>query len=463
MTDYARIKNYDALSWDKPATPGWEIPTDKDHGFLDASKYQSSDIICHEGATPGRSSLTVAAGDSIGLQWTTWPSSHHGNVVNYLASCQDDFEKVDKTKLKFNKVTEKGLIRPNPKIPIGKQIDDTTTGFWEGDQLRQDKSLTWFQIPDWLAAGTYILRHELMALHSAMEEGSGIQHYPQCINLVVTGGGSETLESGTLGTDLYRKDQPGVVVNIFQNPGEYTLPGPELYKPGKRDAAPEKAAPENSSAAPEKTDKTPENAVTAPAKTPENPDTAPEKKPGASGQQTYEASLGDSVAPEKKSSPQATPSRNGYKNATITSTSPQKTTSEDAGAKGTEIQQGSTPKPSEAPTPQDGDAPDSGNDQNKEASKSSDYGYDLSSDDSSDSGNSSDYSDDGSSQDASPETNSKLASDTKSEPSPGTPANPSFDISISSLLDLLEKTLKELRKKLAGKNISRRHAKDLTL
>lgn len=491
MTDCARVTNYQPHSWEHPATPGWEIPKDQDHGFIDPSKYQDPDIICHVGATPGRSSLTVAAGDSIALQWTTWPISHHGNVVNYLASCQDDFEKVDKTKLKFNKITEKGLIRPNPDIPIGKQIDGTTTGFWAGDQLRDDHNVAWFQVPDWLAAGTYVFRHELMALHSAMAEGSGIQHYPQCINLVVTGSGSDSLESGTLGTDLYRKDEPGVVVNIFRNPGEYTVPGPPVYKPGKRDAAPEtsSATPEKT----EKTEKTPEKTETPPAKkpgaskqqsyeassgesvasekkplpqsdkTPEKFDTVPAKtSSGASEQQSYEPSLGDSVSSQKKPSPQAT-SRNGYKNATITSILPQKTSYKDAGVKITKSHQGSTPKPSEVPTPENGNAPDSGTHPNEAVGKSSDDSYDLSSDDSSDTGNSSDLSHDLSSHDASPKTNSKLTSDPKSEPSPGTPAKNSLDISISNLIDLIERALRELRKKLADKKISKRHARDLTL
>ena len=295
--------NYSPHQWGHPATPGWEIPKDQDNGFIDVSGYQNPDIICHVGATPGRSSITVAAGDSIGLQWTSWPESHHGNMVNYLANCNGECEKADKTQLRFNKLSEEGLKHPNPNIPVGKQIDGTTTGFWAGDQLIADGDLTWFQVPEWLAAGNYVLRHELMALHNAMPQGSGIQHIPQCINLIVTGGGSDSLDSGTLGTDLYRADQPGVVVNIFANPGEYTVPGPELYKRGETNSSPEKPAASAKSGAPAKASE------------------SSEQKTSAAPKGAYV------MAPEKTPSPAVTSSRPAYHNSTFTSARPDQTPS----------------------------------------------------------------------------------------------------------------------------------------
>lgn len=294
---------YQPHAWTKEPTAGWSIPKDQDHGFLDPSNYEDPDIICHVGATPGALSLTVAAGESVGLQWTSWPISHHGNVVNYLANCNGKCEDADKTKLQFNKVDERGLVHPNPDYPIGEYIDDVTTGWWAGDELRDNGNKAWFTVPGWLAAGNYVLRHELMALHNAMPEGKGIQHYPQCINLIVTGGGSDSLESGTLGTELYRRDQPGVFINIFRNPGEYTVPGPEVYKPGNG-----KAAPKKSSATPAKTSAAPKQEYSfAPLG---DSSVAPEKT---------------SAAPERTPEPQVTPSRGVYQNTTIASSLPQKT------------------------------------------------------------------------------------------------------------------------------------------
>ena len=266
-------------------------------------------------------------------------------MVNYLANCRGKCEDVDKTTLEFNKVDERGLVHPNADYPIGEFIDDTTTGFWAGDELRENGNKAWFKVPEWLAAGNYVLRHELMALHSAMAEGSGIQHYPQCINLIVTGGGSDSLESGTRGTDLYRRDQPGVVVNIFRNPGEYTVPGPEVYKPGNGKAAPKKASATSAqeSAAPKQESTAPKQESAAPKQesaTPKQESAAPKQESAALKQEYSYEPLGDSsVAPEKTSAapektsampektpaPQVTPSRGVYQNTTLTSSLPQNT------------------------------------------------------------------------------------------------------------------------------------------
>lgn len=88
---------------------------------------------------------------------------------------------------------------------------------------------TWLvQIPASLAPGNYVLRTEIIALHSA---GSvdGAQNYPQCFNLAVTGGGTLAPPSGTLGTALYSETDPGILYNLYTDVESYTIPGPALY------------------------------------------------------------------------------------------------------------------------------------------------------------------------------------------------------------------------------------------
>ena len=85
---------------------------------------------------------------------------------------------------------------------------------------------TWtVKIPAGLKSGDYVLRTELIALHSAP------QHYPQCFNLKVTGGGQLTLPPGTPGTSLYRSNTPGIPFNIAATLQRYPIPGPPLWKP----------------------------------------------------------------------------------------------------------------------------------------------------------------------------------------------------------------------------------------
>ncbi|KAL2872346.1 lytic polysaccharide monooxygenase auxiliary activity family 9 protein [Aspergillus lucknowensis] len=191
-------------SWGTPNTGG---------GWPD-SGYSDPDIICHIDAVNGEGSIPVAAGDSISLQWTQWPDTHHGPVIDYLANCGSSCQTVDKTTLEFFKISEVGLV------------DDTTVpGFWATDELIENNSSWLVQIPETVAPGDYVLRHELIALQGAHTEG-GAQNYMQCINLQITGSGSAQPE-GVLATDLYTSTDSGILVDIFK-PLTYTIPGPSL-------------------------------------------------------------------------------------------------------------------------------------------------------------------------------------------------------------------------------------------
>lgn len=198
-----------------PETIGWSTEA-TDLGFVSPSSYSDPDIICHKDAQPGAISASVTAGKDVELQWTEWPESHHGPVITYLANCNGDCSEVDKTSLEFFKIDQKGLID-----------DSDVPGTWATDNLISNNNSYTVTIPSDIAAGNYVLRHEIIALHSAGNE-DGAQSYPQCVNLKVTGGGSAS-PSGTLGTKLYNEDDPGILVNIYQQLDSYDIPGPALY------------------------------------------------------------------------------------------------------------------------------------------------------------------------------------------------------------------------------------------
>ncbi|KAK6585244.1 hypothetical protein PZA11_001971 [Diplocarpon coronariae] len=94
----------------QPVVVGWSTPQDTDNGFIAPDAYADPNIICHRNATNAQTSATVKAGGTVELQWTTWPSSHHGPVLDYLADCGGDCKTVDKTTLKFFKIDEVGLV-----------------------------------------------------------------------------------------------------------------------------------------------------------------------------------------------------------------------------------------------------------------------------------------------------------------------------------------------------------------
>lgn len=199
-----------------PVVIGWSDPEDLDNGYVAPSAYSDPNIICHKGATPGQTSAKIAAGDVVELQWNTWPESHHGPVIDYLAKCPGDCTDVDKTTLEFFKISQGGLVD-----------DSSVPGTWASDQLIANNNSWAVTIPTSIAPGSYVLRHEIIALHSA-GQADGAQNYPQCINLEITGSGTDT-PAGTLGTALYKEDDPGVLVNIYASMASYTIPGPSLY------------------------------------------------------------------------------------------------------------------------------------------------------------------------------------------------------------------------------------------
>jgi cellulase len=138
-------------------------------------------------------------------------------MIDYLASCNGDCTTVDKTALLFSKIDEAGLINGSP-----------APGTWASDTMIASNNSWTVTLPSNLAAGKYVLRHETIALHSA-ENLDGSQAYPQCVNLEVTGAGTNTLSTGTIAQDFYKDTDPGILINIYYPPlTSYTIPGPAL-------------------------------------------------------------------------------------------------------------------------------------------------------------------------------------------------------------------------------------------
>ncbi|MCJ1267663.1 hypothetical protein MMC22_007549 [Lobaria immixta] len=203
------------------------IPADTDNGYIDHNGYRSRDIICHKGATVGNLTLKVEAGHDIEIQWTSWPESHHGYMMNALSNCNGPCQDANLEKLKFNMITHEGFISPNPGVVPGKNVDGKTCGKWALDIFRQQGSKSKFTVPSCLAPGYYLLRQEVIALHSAMPAGSGAQNIPQCLNIEVTGSGTDKLTGGTSPMTWY--DKKSTTMDIFNNLRDYPMVGPDLY------------------------------------------------------------------------------------------------------------------------------------------------------------------------------------------------------------------------------------------
>lgn len=204
-----------AFQKNAPPVVVWSTPQDLSNGPVLPQDYANPDIICHVNATAAPISASVTAGTNVTVFWTKdYPKSHTGPMLSFLAACPgNDCTKADKTKLKFFKVDAQGLI-DGTKPP----------GVWATDVMVANNASWSFEIPPNIKAGQYVLRHETIALHQAQGE-NGAQNYPFCMNLDIKGSGTAQPE-GVLGTELYNKTDPGLVVNIFKPLTEYTIPGP---------------------------------------------------------------------------------------------------------------------------------------------------------------------------------------------------------------------------------------------
>lgn len=201
-----------------PATAGWyEEATD--NGYVAPSSYAEADIICHKNAENANTTASVKAGGTVDFYWTTWPDSHIGPVLTYVANCgsgDNACSTVDKTTLEWVKIDEAAI--------------DLDTQTWATADLISNNNSWTVTVPSGLASGSYVFRHEIIAMHGANSEG-GAQNYPFCINIAITGGGSDS-PSGTLGTALYTSTDPGILFNPYTTLTNYTIPGPALYSGG---------------------------------------------------------------------------------------------------------------------------------------------------------------------------------------------------------------------------------------
>ncbi|KAI2619968.1 glycoside hydrolase family 61 protein [Hypoxylon sp. NC1633] len=189
-----------------------------DIGFVSPDAYGTADINCHKNSAPGVLTTPVAAGSSVKFQWTSsssggaWPHPY-GPIIDYIASCDGDCSKVDKTKLKWVKIQADGI--------------DYSTQQWASAKMIANNNSWTTKIPASIAPGNYVLRHEIIALHGGWSL-NGAQNYPQCINIQITGSGTAK-PMGTLGTALYKNTDAGIYFNPYVTITNYPMPGPELF------------------------------------------------------------------------------------------------------------------------------------------------------------------------------------------------------------------------------------------
>ncbi|KAM0324799.1 hypothetical protein ACHAQA_007765 [Verticillium albo-atrum] len=190
-----------------------------DRGYIEPDNMDTLDINCHVNAEPGALTAQVAAGGKVDFFWPEWPHNV-SPVLTYIASCGGDCSSVDKSALKWIKIDEAGY-----------------DGQWAAEKLIAN-NFTWTtSVPSTLAPGNYVFRNEIINLHSGAEQ-NGAQLYPQCVNIEITGTGTDTPE-GVPGVELYKADDAGILFDPYlKGMSFYPIPGPALYVAGNSTLVP---------------------------------------------------------------------------------------------------------------------------------------------------------------------------------------------------------------------------------
>lgn len=180
----------------------------------------SSTLTCNANGALAPLSATVAAGTSVTAYWNNpWPHAI-GPVVVWMAKCPGACTSTTPSGSAWFKIDQSGLLSGT-----------LSGGTWGMGKLINQNSSWTSTIPAALAPGNYLIRHELLAIHTS----NAPQWYPECAQLVVTGSGTKTPSASYLAAipGVYQMSNPEVDIDIYSNANQgvttYTIPGPPVW------------------------------------------------------------------------------------------------------------------------------------------------------------------------------------------------------------------------------------------
>ncbi|RWA05537.1 hypothetical protein EKO27_g9566 [Xylaria grammica] len=191
----------------------------------------SNDIRCNVGGTRGVGAKCAAkAGSTVTVEMHAQPGdrscsseaiggAHYGPVNVYLSKVSDATTADGSTpwyKIFADSWSSKGSVGDGDN--------------WGTNDLNTCCGKMDVVIPKDTPSGDYLLRAEVIALHTAGQSG-GAQFYMSCYQLTVTGG-SGSAPAGVSLPGAFKASDPGIQVNIHAKMDKYVNPGPDVIAGG---------------------------------------------------------------------------------------------------------------------------------------------------------------------------------------------------------------------------------------
>ncbi|KAJ7828029.1 glycosyl hydrolase family 61-domain-containing protein [Mycena olivaceomarginata] len=176
------------------------------------------DLTCGRSAKPAMLAAATQPGDIVLINWHTLTGDGNwfhdvGPMMTYLAKCDANCAGYDASKARWFKIAEQG---------------QDGNGNWAQAKL-DDGSPARVKIPGNLEAGEYLMRHEIIALHTAQSSG-GAEFYISCSQLKVVGSGSGAPKESELVRfpGAYHAKDKGILIDIYNMKETYQFPGPPV-------------------------------------------------------------------------------------------------------------------------------------------------------------------------------------------------------------------------------------------
>ncbi|KAK2752011.1 glycoside hydrolase family 61 protein [Colletotrichum kahawae] len=186
----------------------------------------SKEIVCNADPSAKTGFAPIEAGKSVVFEWyhntrgdDIIDGSHKGPLSTYIA----EYTEGDGTGAIWTKISE----------------EKYANGKWPVDTLIANKGKSGeVTIPASLKPGKYLLRHEIIALHEsdttyAPNSARGAQFYPSCVQIEVSGSGSDVPPENFDFQTGYKYTDSGIHFNLYNDDASsYKAPGPEVWTGG---------------------------------------------------------------------------------------------------------------------------------------------------------------------------------------------------------------------------------------